>query len=135
MEYPTIDDFIKIARANGVCEIYEKLVNGFKKYFAEEEVRISPNERTFVRRIYKRGNFTQEVILRLVPRDSTMANGLKYRVSIERFSKYFNIPDVDVIKIFPNNWMEKNYKADYAGFFKNIFEVESFLAEVQKRKR
>ena len=86
-----------IANENEVGEIYTELLNKLTPLFYSRR----PTRST----IGFKGTVDEKrrVILSLVPRESNVEDGLKFRVYVERFSKHFKINEDKVKGILPKN--------------------------------
>jgi len=126
------EELQQIAAKNGVAELYQKLKEGLTNVF--DDWGTTKSSLAFIG--FREGR--RNTIFSLVPVGSDAEHGLKFQIYIKRFSRYFKIDEKTVESILPENKWEWQFAKDqpeysgYEGFFKNIEEVERFLAHLKK---
>jgi hypothetical protein len=126
------EELEQIAANNGVAELYAKLKEGLVKVF--DIWGTTKSSLAFIGLQEGRRN----TMFSISPVGSSAEHGLKFQIYIKRFSRYFKIDEKTVESILPENKWEWKFAKDkpeysgYEGFFKNIEEVERFLAHLKK---
>jgi len=123
-----------IANENEVGELYRRLLDGLTPlFYSRRPTRSTIGFKGIV-------DEKRRVILSLVPGESNLEDGLRFRVYVERFSKHFKINEDQVKEILPKNKKPWKYYetapsdlSGYEGFFKNITEVNNFLEAIPKK--
>lgn len=129
----TYEDLQRIADSNGVGEIYDRLAVGLRSYF--EQRGTTRSAITFSGTI---GESTY-ALLHILPGESNPSQGVRFDLYSDRLSQYLGVGDNDVLDILPSGaeryepW--RGAPPMLAGFFRDIREVDQFLARLNEIKR
>ena len=117
------------ASDNGVEHIYKKLVSDLNEVLTRGTTRYTI---TFKGRL----DASMNTLLSLEPRESSMGEGLFFRVYSKRLARYLEVDEDDVASTLPTNAKEWAGYWDaepgdeyhgFAGYFKTETEVDTFL--------
>ncbi|MBN1996998.1 DUF91 domain-containing protein [candidate division KSB1 bacterium] len=131
----TWEELFNIAEEKGVLGLYKPLYDGLSNVLKKN---------TTLSSVAFAGELENSLktIIGLYPPESSVDQGLRYRLYLGRFCRYFSVAEQDVIKILPHEYQEWNFTstndAEYSGFegyFKNGEEVGRFLGFVNKAGR
>ena len=125
----TYEELEELASENGVEDLYKKLVSGLSAVLTRGTPRYTI---TFKGRL----DDSMNTLLSLEPRESSMGEGLFFRVYSKRLARYLEVDEDDVASTLPTNTKEWAgfFNAEpgdeyhgFAGYFKTETEVDTFL--------
>jgi len=125
----TYEELEELASENGVEDLYKKLVSGLSEVLTRGTTRYTI---TFKGRL----DGSMNTLLSLEPRQSSMGDGLFFRVYSKRLARYLEVDEDDVASTLPTNAKEWAGYWDaepgdeyhgFAGYFKTETEVDTFL--------
>jgi hypothetical protein len=128
----TFEQLQGLADTNGVGELYKKLVD----ILSLEKHKLKPKRWKYLLSFTGKLGESTNAIFHLIPYESNDNNGLKFRIFIDRFAKYFNTDEETVLGLLPNNAEEGNwgYEKNYEVYFRTIDELSHFAAGLEKLK-
>jgi len=137
------EELEEIADANGIGDLYRRLVNGLTPLF---DYRYTTKSTLSFVSVFNNNRLTMFVIVPgettsslIVPVDSDSGRGLQFQVYIDRLAEYLGTRPEDIIKILPPG--SKKYTAwkggplTFAGLFRNIEEIDRFVGELSRLMR
>ncbi len=114
-----------IAAAMGFADLFRKLVAGLKRYFYQ--VQCDTKGLKFLGKLGKGQSYL--TMIRLLPKESSSEQGLRYVVDLGRLSAYFKIEKRMLCNVLP-----AYETADQGGgCFKDMAEVDAFLETINTK--
>lgn len=127
------EELQEIADKNGVGDIYRRVVEGLTEFF--DQTATTRSTVAFIGIMGERRN----TIFSLIPGESDSSNGMRFRAYIDRFSEYFGFNKEDALGILPSESTEyepwKGAPPTFVGYFRNVNEVDSFIAKLAKVRK
>jgi hypothetical protein len=124
-----------IADESGVGELYKYALDKLTPLF--DYIGTTQSTAAFVGNI----DGQSRTIFSLVPGESSLEHGVRFRVYLKRFAVYFKISNEQVDLMLPKNrqpWRYQTSASDeysgYEGFFKDTIEFEEFLRKISANK-
>jgi hypothetical protein len=128
------DELRDLAAANGVGELYERILNALDGKF--DSVRTTRSSLAF----YGRLNGSENAIFSLIPGASNPEDGLHFQVYVPRLAAYLGISVADVGAFLPARREPWAYypsaptdMTGFAGFFHDNHEIDRFAGGLVKR--
>ncbi len=111
-----------LAKARGVADLFGNLIQGLKRYFYQVQGGI-----TGIRVLGKIGTGRSYLtMIRLLPKESSSEQGLRYVADLGRLSKYFRIEKTLLRTVLP----AYGVGVGAGGYFKDMAEVNAFLETI-----
>ena len=132
----TFEALLGIADQKDVGSLYRRFVDELTRYF--DYIGTTRSSIAFI------GNMSgsRNTIFSLIPEESNSKEGLRFQIYINRFAEYFEIEKKEAIQLLPNKKEEweayRNAPAShvgFAGFFRNIEEIDRFLVKIAELKK
>ncbi len=123
----TFEQLQEIAEYNGVGELYKNLASSLEKH------NFKPKKWKYLLSFTGKLGESTNAIFHLIPTMSSCEDGLKFRIYIDRFVKYFRTDEETASSILPpnskGNW---GYEKNYEGYFRTMDDVDHFTAGLDK---
>ena len=130
----TYEELEEIAESNGVGELYRSLVDGLIPLFDQKTT--TRSSIAFIGIMGEKR--ARNTIFSLLPGESSLEEGLRFTVYIDRFTEYFDVDKKDIIEIMPMYQKVRDYE-EWAGefgggFFRNKEQIKKFLEKLRELK-
>jgi hypothetical protein len=132
----TPEALLGIADQQEVGSLYRRFVDELSRYF--DYTGTTRSSFVFMGNM----NGSRNTIFSLIPEESSAKEGIRFQIYINRFAEYFGIEKKEAIKLLPNKKEEWEYYRNapashvgYAGFFKNMEEIDQFLSKIAELKK
>ena len=123
----TFEQLQGIADVNGVGELYRILLSSLERHS------LKPKRWKYLLSFTGKIGESTNAIFHQIPTMSSHEDGLKFRIFIDRFAKYFNTDKEIVLNILPSNTEEKSwsYEKSYEGYFLRD-DLDKFMLGLDK---
>lgn len=117
-----------IAVAKGVVDLFRNLMVGLKRYFYQ--VQGDTKGVKFLGKLARGRSYL--TMMRLLPRESSLEQGLRYVADVGRLSAYFGIEKTLLRNVLPTHG-ETGRNGGAAGYFKDMAEVDAFIETINTK--
>lgn len=139
----TFEDLHKVAKDNGVGDLFLKLAEGLDEFFnyrgttrsSVAFIGVIEGSRHTIFSIVPGESYSK----RIASGDEGTQRGLRYQVRIDKFVKYFNLDPERIMKVLPREKEEfvpwKGASKTFIGFFRDGKEIDNFLKSLSELKK
>lgn len=133
----SLKELQEIADEKGVGRLFGTLVASLREHF--DSVGTTQSSFAFSGKLEGK----MKTLFSLIPGESSPSEGLRFQFYSRRLSEFWNINEAKLKTIFPQNLEEWYYihggadpeYSGFAGFFKNLSDVEALLDQLEAEKK